>query len=311
MKNRRKIEFLDTIDQYYMRAGTSGTREEEPGLMLDFCGLEHCRPLHSYGPNIRNNYVLHIVCEGKGVLYYQNRVWSVEPGQMLLLFPGEVAKYRADRANPWFYCWVGFHGKLAGKVTEKIGFSPESPVLPVGDPAEAETVIEDMLQTKEMEAGGKLRRNAKLLTLLADLIENKPEKEEAGAADGDSFSYVEYAIQYINNHFMDKLRVLELAERIGISRSYLVKLMHRETGMSPQEYLIEVRMRRAREILLRTEDPIREIAAECGYEDPLSFSKSFKSRHGLSPSEYRKKYRNQHESAWMRHRSMVEGQSER
>ena len=64
--------------------------------------------------------------------------------------------------------------------------------------------------------------------------------------------------------------------------------------MSPQEYLIETRMRRASDLLTRSMDPIRNIAAECGYEDALAFSKVFKARFGLNPSDYRKQYRSKH-----------------
>ena len=79
--------------------------------------------------------------------------------------------------------------------------------------------------------------------------------------------------------------------RIGSTRSYIVTLMKQETGMSPQEYLIETRMRRASDLLIMSEDPIRNIALECGYEDALAFSKVFKARFGTNPSAYRKKYR--------------------
>ena len=57
--------------------------------------------------------------------------------------------------------------------------------------------------------------------------------------------------------------------------------------MSPQEYLIETRMRKASDLLGRSNDPVRSVAAECGYDDALAFSKVFKSRFGLNPSEYR------------------------
>ena len=101
------------------------------------------------------------------------------------------------------------------------------------------------------------------------------------------FSYSEYAVRYINNHFSEKIKIQELARHIGISRSYLVKLVRQETGMSPQEYLITIRMRRAADLLSRSNDPIRSISAECGYDDALAFSKVFKSRFGQNPSDYR------------------------
>lgn len=100
-------------------------------------------------------------------------------------------------------------------------------------------------------------------------------------------SYSEYAVRYIKEHFSEKIRIQDLAEHIGISRSYLGKLLKKETGMSPQEYLIEIRMNRAAELLSGSDDPVKSIAAACGYDDPLAFSKVFKSKFGTNPSEYR------------------------
>ena len=58
--------------------------------------------------------------------------------------------------------------------------------------------------------------------------------------------------------------------------------------MSPQEYLLQVRMSKARELLRQTDLPINVIAREIGYEDPLSFSKIFKKRYNVSPLQYRR-----------------------
>ena len=57
--------------------------------------------------------------------------------------------------------------------------------------------------------------------------------------------------------------------------------------MSPQEYLITVRMRRAADLLSRSNDPVFAIASECGYDDALAFSRVFKSKFGQNPSDYR------------------------
>ena len=117
------------------------------------------------------------------------------------------------------------------------------------------------------------------------------EQRKAGINGGRTdFSYSEYAVRYINEHFAEKIRIQELAEHIGISRSYLGKLVRKETGMSPQEYLIEVRMKRAAYLLGRSNDLVQSIASACGYDDPMAFSKVFKSRFGINPRDYRKQH---------------------
>lgn len=286
LKERRKQEILEYSGFFSEDKERSGTAA---GIALDFCGFEHCLPRHSYGPYIRNNYVIHVVIDGKGMLDYFGKRWMIHKGQMFILFPGEETTYYADKEDPWYYCWIGFQGESAGKIVENIGFTPQTPVLTFNDVFGVEDEIKKIIGVKELTLDGQLRRNAGMMKILSDMIRENTEK---ASNDGISniYSYSEYAVRYINNHFSEKVRIQELADHIGISRSYLVKLMKQETGMSPQEYLIETRMRRASDLLNRTQDPIKAVATECGYDDALAFSKVFKSRFGLNPSEYRQKY---------------------
>ena len=175
------------------------------------------------------------------------------------------------------------HGITAGldfRVTS------QTPVLSFADGARVEKKIMEMLGSLSLTLDGQLHRNAEMMEILSEMIRERA--KQAGSASGlTDFSYSEYAVRYINNHFSEKIKIQELARHIGISRSYLVKLVRQETGMSPQEYLITIRMRRAADLLTRSNDPIRSISAECGYDDALAFSKVFKSRFGQNPSDYR------------------------
>ena len=149
--------------------------------------------------------------------------------------------------------------------------------------------IEEILNQESRQTPEVLRKLAWYLELLATLIE----KRNLNGKNSEKESvYSTYAIRYIQTHFKEKIRVQELAEHIGVSRSYLTKLMRKEAGMSPQEYLVSVRMEYARQNLLNTDHMIRDIASDCGYDDALAFSKAFKRKFGISPSEYRNQSRN-------------------
>lgn len=283
MIDQRKAEILDNCGFFAEDTGKSGTGTS---VSLDFFGYEHCLPRHSYGPRVRLNYVIHVVIDGKGMLDCGGKRWMIRKGQMFILFPGEITTYYADKEDPWYYCWFGFQGSSAAKIVESIGFTPQTPVLSFGDGESVEKKIIEMLGSVSLTLDGQLHRNAEMMDILSKMIRERA--KQAGSDSGEAgFSYSEYAVRYINNHFNEKIRIQELAKHIGISRSYLVKLVRQETGMSPQEYLIAVRMRRAADLLTGSNDPIRLIAAECGYEDALAFSKVFKSNFGQNPSDYR------------------------
>lgn len=283
MKDKRKAEFLEHCDFFY-----ENNEEADLGtlLLLDYFGFERCLPSHSYGPHMRNDYVIHVVIDGKGVLDHGAKRWQIQKGQMFILYPGEVNTYCADNEEPWYYCWIGFHGKSASKIVEQIGFTKSSPVLTFDNIEEAEKIIVKMLSIRDIELSGRLKRNAGMMMLFSEMVAENA-RESGMDSNQSMITYAEYAVRYINNHFFEKIRIQDLADKIGISRSYLVKLMKQETGMSPQEFLIETRMRRASDLLTRSNDPVRNVAAECGYDDALAFSKVFKARFGQNPSEYR------------------------
>ena len=72
------------------------------------CGYEICAPGHSFGPVQRSFYLLHYVMEGRGTFWANDRRYELKKGQLFEIRPGEMTRYRADEAHPWYYVWIGF-----------------------------------------------------------------------------------------------------------------------------------------------------------------------------------------------------------
>ncbi|MDU4960837.1 MAG: AraC family transcriptional regulator [Sporomusaceae bacterium] len=104
---------------------------------------------------------------------------------------------------------------------------------------------------------------------------------------GHDRQLAEHAADYITRHYMEPLTVAELARQYGLNSKQFAYLFQKHNGIAPLEYLIEYRMRRARQLLRTTAGPIAEIAACVGYGDPYYFSKLFKKRTGYCPSALR------------------------
>ncbi len=94
--------------------------------------------------------------------------------------------------------------------------------------------------------------------------------------------------QFLDEHYADKITLDELAKRIPISRSYLTILFKQDTGKTVWEYLMDVRMRTAKLLLLDHNLKIYELANQIGYENSEHFSKLFKEYYGVTPKEYRR-----------------------
>jgi AraC-like DNA-binding protein len=100
---------------------------------------------------------------------------------------------------------------------------------------------------------------------------------------------VEPAINHMLAHLNQPLRISSLSRVSGVSNSHFFMLFKSATGRSPNQFLIQLRMRRACELLSNEGASVKEVAHVMGYDDPFYFSRIFKLVTGLSPMNYRKK----------------------
>ncbi len=94
-------------------------------------------------------------------------------------------------------------------------------------------------------------------------------------------------IKYMHKHFTERISVEKLAENAGLSMSSLLRHFKRINGSSPKEYLIELRINYACELLDSTRLSVDEIAFNSGFSDSSHFSKELKKMTGVTPSKYR------------------------
>ena len=99
--------------------------------------------------------------------------------------------------------------------------------------------------------------------------------------------YVEHALEFIDHNYEKDIKVIDIANYIGIDRSYLTNIFKKSMHISPQQYLINYRLEKACNLLKSTNSSISEISEQVGYPDPLSFSKIFKIYYKTSPTKYR------------------------
>lgn len=98
------------------------------------------------------------------------------------------------------------------------------------------------------------------------------------------------AKNYIQEHYREALKLEEVSRVIGFNATYFSTVFKKETGKSFLDYLTEVRMNKAKQLLCRGDLSVNDVAEEVGYQDLKYFSKLFKKATGISPSEYKKLY---------------------
>lgn len=98
-------------------------------------------------------------------------------------------------------------------------------------------------------------------------------------------------LQYINQNYDTKINIESLAESFGVSSRYIRKFFAEHVGMSCTDYITMLRMEKAKQMLWRTKKSITEIAFAVGYSSSQYFGNVFRRFAGISPGEFRRKYR--------------------
>jgi AraC family transcriptional regulator len=99
---------------------------------------------------------------------------------------------------------------------------------------------------------------------------------------------IDYVVEYINDNYAYPFSLEELADKIALSKSHFSRVFKKETGYTLQDYIVKVRLDRAKLLLYRGSQSITEIAHACGFSSSAHFSSAFGKHVGVKPSVYRK-----------------------
>ena len=233
-----------------------------------FAGYEKCAPSHSFGPAVRDCFLIHFCLSGRGWLTDKSGVHTVGAGEAFIIRPGEVTYYEADEGDPWEYAWIGFVGERG----ESFASAPSVVRLPSRLGERVKALSLDEVGSPEP-----------YIAVLYDVIYSiSDEESDAGARDR-----LQNIRRYIKYNYMKSLSVSELARAFGFERSYLFRIFKERYGIGPKEYIIDVRMKNAA-YLLSEGYSVSQASEMVGYSDPFNFSKAFKAHYGISPSRYGK-----------------------
>jgi AraC-like DNA-binding protein len=247
------------------------------------CGYETCSPGHSYGPAVRSGYLIHYVLGGAGYFKTGGRMYRLKEGDAFLIYPDELIYYEADKKNPWTYTWIGFQGVKIKGYLERTSLLA-SPVFHYGKDDRIRLCHEKMFEANRLTANRDLMMNSILYEYLFLLVSKFP--REQFTSREKQISYVEEVLKFLESNYPQKISIQALADSLGLNRSYLHRLFKSATGASLQEYLLDLRIRKACSLLKSTDLSVTIISHSVGYEDTLYFSRLFKKKKGVSPSQY-------------------------
>lgn len=256
-------------------------------LYLGYCGMEKCLPNHSYGPAVRNDYLIHYIIDGEGTYYVNNKSYKLRKNQGFLIFPNTLTYYEASKHNPWTYMWIAFNGIKAKKYLNYANLNKNNLIFEYSKDNALEVYISRMLELNKMNYSNELEIQGLLYLFLSKIAINK-NVFSLNKNNNMSDLYIEKAINFIQNNYLNpRLKIVDIANFVGLNRSYLTHIFKKSLEVSPQEFLINYRINEAISLLKNTSLSVRTISKSVGYNDQLAFSKSFKKIKGISPKVYK------------------------
>lgn len=246
-------------------------------LILPYTHLSVLEHLHA-------SFELVVPKEGEMRVWLDGRERAVQPGEVLVIFPGVAHSY-ADHQTSSGTMMI-FSEKtlpeLAGDWTEA---RPAEPVVALSDVApDAARCIERLEQMAAPAHMDEALARA-YMTLLLLLLRPALRPESVGPVTRD---LIYRAMQYMSQNLAQPLTVRETARALGVNNYYLSHVINEKLHMSFRAYLNALRIERARRLLRVTSRPIEEVGAACGFANLRTFDRVFAEHCGCTPREYRK-----------------------
>jgi AraC-like DNA-binding protein len=258
-------------------------------LQVIFSGRESCLPLHKF-EGLRNHYILHYIVAGEGKIKINNKTFNLSTGSAFFIFPDQLNFYQASKNNPWYYKWIGFSGNKTDRILQSAGITRSSPIIINEYTKEIDDYMDELFNNlKIRNEGFELKVNGLFYLILSIFADINKKVNLEKIYTGTKIDYVKKILEFIEINFQRNISVNQMAEYLGINRSYLSILFKNQKGISLKDFLIDYRIMKAKELLVKSNMNISEIAYSVGYKDYFSFTKIFRKITGERPKEYRNK----------------------
>ena len=236
---------------------------------------------------VLHEYQLIYLVEGTGV--FESTISGpviLNKDSIILLFPEIWHRYKPDNHNIWNTYWIGFNGKIADSIIPKLGITKENPVKPIGYHEQLINIFMEMINIGQREFSGYQQVLAGETLRLLGWIHALAKKSEFKETNIDN------VIQQAKLQLMqleENQGIEKIADELNLGYSKFRKLFKDYTGMSPGQFRMQHKLKKAAEMLIEDDFSIKEIAIILGFESTQYFSRIFKQKTGKTPGNYRRK----------------------
>lgn len=255
------------------------------GIAVTQCGLTICDAGHEVKTRIYGHYSAHFIVAGKGTFVAGNKTYELHAGQGFMITPDLPNSYVADETEPWRYIYANFSGADDEAIAHYAGFSDDNVIF---DYEMTDDMMHDLFamhKCAERPNGKGYDVTGYFLLVMSRLIAARSMVKEVPVLPEH---YVGRAISFIEDNYPYNISVQDIAEFVGIDRTYLYRIFLKRAGTSPGKYLLNYRLSRAEALMSHPKLSLNDISMATGFFDAAHFSKSFAAKYGVPPGQYRR-----------------------
>ncbi|MCK5136720.1 MAG: AraC family transcriptional regulator [Bacteroidales bacterium] len=280
-----------------------GQEDKDWGLFLNCAGKAAIKPgviypstTHPSGyyftyekGRILNEYQIVYITDGEGIYENQGGKFKITPGSLIFTKPGQWHRYKPRKSIGWVEHYVGFSGYIVHQMYGRPWFTQKNSVVDVGYREEIiDTFYKIFNYVIEEKPGYQQIAAGMIMKMLGFIVSFDKQRDFSGKRVE---KIIQNACFTIRESVESEINFQSFAENNNIGYSYFRKMFKKYTGIPPVQYHLELKILRAKEMLLYTEKSIKEISYELGFQSIYYFSRIFKNKIGVSPSEIRKSVR--------------------
>jgi AraC-like DNA-binding protein len=241
----------------------------------------------SRGRTLHDHQVVYI-SRGRGRFESRpTRAQFVEAGTAFLLFPGVWHRYAPDAETGWAEHWVGVSGAIARAWVKQGFFSPAEPFVRIRQEERLLALYDELIEAVKLNQPALQQVLAGVASHILALLYSDRQARLAG--DDAALAPIRQVIHRMRANPACPLDLPELARQLNISYSAFRRGFTHHTGLSPHQYLLELRLARARNLLGETTLAVKEVAAASGFTDEHYFCRLFRQRTGSRPTAWRER----------------------
>ena len=250
--------------------------------------------------HMHRDFELAVVLRGDLHVKVGGSSFTAVPGSFFLMNPYQLHEFRSEGGSVIMPVQVspGFIEQFLPGISEmQVPFA----VFHRSDSPECDAVFRDLLQLLadylgkedyfELSCAGYVYQIFRRMFLLNPPAPVSKAQQKREASRKEKLRFLSSTME---EHYTENIRLSDLADALGVSLYYLSHFFKENYGMSFLDYLTSLRCDHAGRELLSTDRPLLDICYDAGFSDPKYFQKAFRSKYGISPREYRSRFRGDH-----------------